>query len=168
VVLLGGVGLYLALVFGLRAVGAHQAGVAIQRALADPARTLLCSPADAYCNPVDQRGEWLIGQLDRFDAARRQLRPALVAAAFGLLALLAGLGSLPRRQVLASWHGWATSLVTTVWGAGEGLTALVCLQVLESYAYVIVVLLSLGEPLTRGTLDLAADGMVAVISKIGG
>jgi hypothetical protein len=97
--LLAALGLFLAIVFGLQAASAFRTQAEIQRALADPAATLLCSSVDGHCDPADQQGEWLIGQFDRYDVARRRLRAALVATALGLLAFLAGLGATARRAL---------------------------------------------------------------------
>src|SRR5262249_45119719 len=121
------VGLCLAIAFGPRAVSAYETEAAAQR---DPGRLRTCADhrwAGASC-PLTER--WLgVLHADRDDTARHQLHGALVATALGLIALVAGLGSVARRGRGRTSRS-ASPLSAAVWRAGEPLVVLFCFLVL--------------------------------------
>jgi hypothetical protein len=170
-VLLGVVGLALAITFGLRTWRADRPAPRDCAALPDTAWQVVttrgrtsCATAsnDLYC--------WTaFGVMPgQSGAAGRPVQRDLLPTAGGVAMLLVGVGGLLRPHLRARVCGRAVMDVVALWAAGEALLALVYLQILVWCVLLVAVRISLGQPLTWEAPDWAADEMLAIFSVLTG
>jgi hypothetical protein len=159
------VGVAVALTFGVRAARAHAFQAASQRDLAVLTLCLGGAPADRICPPVADAAVWRMVEEANVATARRQRDRALLATALGLLALGLGLRGLARCRWVQDRPG---SILATVWGLGESLLALTCLQLLALTVDSLASQLTRGLPLTGERLDTAVDSVLVLVSLLTG
>jgi hypothetical protein len=147
------VGLALAIAFALRAASVSHMGPRAYDCTSRPSDThaeVLEASGRSPCIP-DRAG---------------QLQRNLLATAGGVAIALVGLGALARRRLRAGPRRGAASTLAAIWGAGEVLLTLACLQVLALYVGLVAVQLALEAPPTGNTLDRATDQIAALFSMI--
>jgi hypothetical protein len=149
------VGLALAITFALRAAGVYPVGPRAQ----DCATRL----SDTHARVVEASG-----QSPCVPDRAGQLRRDLLATAGGVAIALVGLGAAARRRLRARSRRRASPTLAAIWGVGEALLALVCLQVLALCVGLVAVRFSLGLSLIGETLDRTADAIGAFFSIITG
>jgi hypothetical protein len=151
-VLLGVVGLFLAITFGLRA-----------------ASFLITGPRD--CTGVRQTIEFSMDSGWTADCIPDRASPLprdLLVMASGVTIALIGFVTLARRYVWTRQNSRDPSRVATIWDVSQTMLALGCLQGLALYVDLVAGRHSLGLPLTWETLDRITDEVFALFSIITG
>ena len=170
-VLLGVVGMYLAITFGPHAVRDYPRAVRDQAILQTTAECLARTGGQSYCapsTPAPDGSTDLSLLVDQSAATRRKLVADLAATGSGVVFVLAGLGAPIRRWLQGRPPRRPLSALVALWGLAEVLLALGCLLVLALHVDLVALQLSQGRPLTRAALDRAADDVLTVISVITG
>jgi hypothetical protein len=166
-VLLGIVGLYLAITLGPRAVRDYPRALRDRAIVEATAECLARTGGQSFCAPsnVAPDGSTDLSLLvDRSAATRRELEVDLAATTTGVVFGLAGLGAPARRRLRARPHRRSLSVMVALWGLGEAVLALVCFQVMALYLEVVALRLFEGAPLPREPLDRAADAALALMA----
>jgi hypothetical protein len=164
-VLLGVIGLFLAITFGQRAAGLVDAGSPV-------CATTVVTPNGPVCfapvnlGPGDGISRW--ASLRQSALAGREIRRDLLATAAAVAALLLGIGALIRPRLRAR-SSRGTSLFLAAWAVGETLGVVLSLQILALYADLAIIRLSLGwPPAWWEALDLITDQVSDLFSFITG
>jgi hypothetical protein len=163
-VLLGVLGLFLAITFGHRAVDLVEAG-STGCAMTQEASTGTACLAPVNLGPGEGISRW--ASLRQSTLAGREIRRDLLATAGGVAIVLVGIGALLRPRLRAR-SSYGRSLLLAAWVVGETLGVVVSLQILALYADLAIVRLSQGWPHTWNALDSITDQVSALLSMITG